>query len=631
MCMKRLLLVLFTLNSLLPAYAQQRSRESIDNIVSEHCRVHGGVESLYSKIKSSAIVRDDYLLEGKEAFFVYTSTSSDKGSFMIVSGDEKLPSVLAYSDSNKFDVNNIPPAVRYWLQTYVEQLKDTTTTANSEVHSQKIEYKKDGVSPILKNTQWGQSKPYNNLCPYYRGGRTLTGCVATAMAQVMRHYSYPAKAQGYADYTSTTNNLHITHDFSKDVFDWDNMADTYSGTYDENQANAVAVLMASCGASVNMDYGTSSQGGSGAYQSDLLKGYVNNYGYDGDAALAIRNYCPTDVWHKLLVEELNNGRPVNYAGANMRDGGHSFVIDGYRVGDNVYPDYHVNWGWNGSCDGYYQIANLHPKEGNSNATIAPFSESQQMTIGVKPEDGMADNTRLLLSSRLSCNLSTAKAGSSLVLGVSSLYNCSFRKFAGIISAALKVEDGTLYLSDGGSKRQLDYLEGTGNLNITCTVPSSIPTGKYQSCLVYKLSDSEDWNEVYSSSAPFVEITENTEDAAATEEWVEMGCSEVELLEGDERNVIVANVYEAVNLQTVYFEGTMFFTITDESGSPLFSFGESSYIPELAYMDCLYSPVKITGIMDKEIPDGQYRLYQSVLKIGHFVCLWRKRTQGICAA
>ncbi len=119
--------------------------------------------------------------------------------------------------------------------------------------------------------------------------------------------------------------------------------------------------------------------------------------------------------------------------------------------------------------------------------------------------------------------------------------------------------------------------------------------------------------MYSNSAPFVKITKNKEDVAATEEWTQMGCSEVELSEGGERNVIVANVYEAMNLQTVYFEGTMFFTITDESGSPLFSFGESSYIPELAYMDCLYTPVKITESMDKEIPDGQYRLYISARK------------------
>ena len=78
--------------------------------------------------------------------------------------------------------------------------------------------------------------------------------------------------------------------------------------------------------------------------------------------MVIRNYCSTEDWHNLLVNELNSGRPVNYGGASMRDGGHSFVIDGYRMGENQYPDYHVNWGWGGVCDGYYQIANLQPQE-----------------------------------------------------------------------------------------------------------------------------------------------------------------------------------------------------------------------------------------------------------------------------
>ena len=594
-------------------YAQQRSLQNIDSIANKYCRMHGSIRSMYSKIKSSSIVHDDYLISGKEAFYIFTSTSLNKGSFFIVSGDEKLPSILAYSDSGNFDSNNIPPAVKYWLQTYVTQLKNEQALSDNKSLKSQIEYKEDGVSPLLQNIQWGQAQPYNELCPIVYKEKTLTGCVATAMAQVMHYYQYPTVAKGNIDYNSITNNLHITHDFSKDYFDWENMLPSYNGTYSEKQANAVSVLMASCGASVKMDDGTSTQGGSGAYQSDLLNGYISNYGYDKDCALAIRNYCSTVDWHKLLVEELNNGRPVNYAGANMRDGGHSFVIDGYRIGNNAYPDYHVNWGWDGSCDGYYQIANLHPQEGDNNATIEPFSESQQMTIGIKPEDGITSSTQLLLSSKVSSSLSTVKKGSSLVVSVSSLYNCSYKKFVGTISAALKSEDGTLYPLNEGNVRQLEYLEGTGSLKITCSIPNSIEIGKYQSCLVYRLSNSENWNEIYSSSTSVVEVTEDKEDGTTIEELAGIGCSDFELLNGSERNIILANVYEVENLQTEPFEGLLFFTITDEGGFPLFSFGESSYISELGYMDYLSSPIEVTGYINKDIPDGQYRLYISAQK------------------
>lgn len=611
---KRLFLVLFTVCcSLLSSYAQQRSVQSIDSIVEKHCRLRGGIQSRYLKTKSSSIVQDDYLLSGKEAFYIYTSTSSNKSSFFIVSGDEKLPAILAYSDSCAFDVNNIPPAVKYWLQTYVVQLKNDQALSDRQFKRLNVECKEEGVSPLLQKIQWGQASPYNDLCPTIRKEKTLTGCVATAMAQIMRYYSYPAVAKGYADYYTTTNNLHITHDFSADIFDWNNMVESYSSSYSEKQANAISVLMASCGASVKMDYGTSEQGGSGAYQSDLLNGYITNYGYDNDAALVIRNYCSTEAWHRLLVEELNNGRPVNYAGANMRDGGHSFVIDGYRIGNNIYPDYHVNWGWEGSCDGYYQIANLHPQEWDSNATIAAFSESQQMTIGVKPEDGISNSTQLLLSSKVSSSLSTVKAGSSLTFSVASMYNCSYKKFAGIISVALKGEDGILYPLSDGNNRQLNYLEGTGNLNIICTIPNTIEIGKYQSCLVYKTSNSEAWNEVYASSTPIIEVTENKEGGDAIEEWPEIGCSDLELLKGNEQYMILANVYEVENLQTEPFEGRIFFTITDEGGSPLFSFGESTYISELGYMDFLTIPIEIVGSINRDIPDGQYRLYISAQK------------------
>ena len=445
--------------------AQQRTFERVESIVLKHKQKHKINNDFLSNIRSTDVVGKSALASGKEAFYIYQTTEGENKSFVIVSGDERMPEILAYSSDNSFDVDNIPPAVRYWLNCYVEEFNNLDSLSTITSAKRSVPTSSGGVLPLLNQIQWGQSNPYNNLCPTLRGERTVTGCVATAMAQVMKFHSFPDKGHGYKKYNTSTNRLSVTHDFSKDIFDWSNMLDSYISEYTEQQANAVAVLMASCGASVEMDYGTSSQGGSGAYQSDLLNGYIENFGYDNDASLVIRNYCSTEDWHNLLINELNSGRPDNYGGASMRDGGHSFVIDGYRTGENQYPDYHVNWGWGGVCDGYYQIANLHPQEDGIYATNNPFSESQQMTIGIMPEDGISANSNMLLSSKINCSLSKVKRGGELLCKVSSLYNCSYKDFSGTISVALKSESGELFVISTGQKRELEYLEGTGSPKI----------------------------------------------------------------------------------------------------------------------------------------------------------------------
>ena len=602
---------LFLFASAIKMVAQQRNLEQIESIVLKHKQKNKLSTDFSSKVTSTELVDKSLLASGHEAFYIFRTTGCRPNSFVIVSGDERMPEILAYSSDNTFDLDNVPPAVRYWLNCYVEEFNQLDDN-NTDIHNKRsMLSSNESVSPLLYQIQWGQSKPYNNFCPSYRGERTLTGCVATGMAQVMKFHSFPDKGRGYIKYNTRTNRLNVSHDFSKDVFDWPNMLDSYISGYTEQQANAVAMLMASCGASVEMDYGTPSQGGSGAYQSDLLRGYVENFGYDDDASLVIRNYCSIDDWHRLLLNELDAGRPVNYAGVSKRDGGHSFVIDGYRMGENQYPDYHVNWGWDGACDGYYQIANLHPQEGGIYATNNPFSESQQMTIGIKPEDGIAANSIMLLSSKINSNLSKVKRGGELLCKVSSLYNCSYKEFTGTISVALKSETDDLVIIAEELRRSMKYLEGMGSISFTCSLPNSIEEGKYSLCLVHKPVSSDKWNEVLSASYAVVDVTENeNEETDAENMWSEIGCSEFELLNGNEQDIIVANVYEVINLDTKPFKGTLSFSVADENGSPMFSFGSSGDEFEIGYKDYLTEPVHISGTIDRELADGHYRLYIS---------------------
>lgn len=590
--------------------AQQRSVEQVKAIALNGYQKARGNAPRHSCLKSTEMLDNLGIDSCKEAFYLYRFEEQGQKSFVIVSGDERMPAILAYSNENQFDVDKMPPAVRYWLECYVQEFKALKPNVAHASSKPNISLQENGVLPILKKIQWGQSKPYNNLCPSYRGEKTYTGCVATAMAQIMRYYSYPTQGKGRKSYRTETNRIEINHNFSNDIFDWQNMLDSYNVGYTDQQANAVSVLMASCGASVNMDYGISSQGGSGAYQSSLLNGYIENFGYDNDAALVVRDYCSIEDWHNLLVNELNAGRPVNYAGSSMRDGGHSFVIDGYRMGDNPYPDYHLNWGWDGSCDGYYQIANLHPQEDGIHATQNSFSQSQQMTVGIMPEDGVDNPTQMLTSSKLNCNLSKARIGQSISFNVSSLYNLSYKKFYGTISVALVSEEGKLYNIGKENVFQLSYLDGTGSINFSCSIPKELNIGNYRACLVYKLSDTTEWKEIYSSSYPSIEITIDGTEDSDIDLWSELGCSEMELLQGSKKSLITARLYEVVNLQSEAFIGSLCFTFADENGVPLFSFGSNSEIPELGYYDYLTEPIILSGNIEKYIPDGRYRLYVS---------------------
>lgn len=593
------------------AYAQQRSEAEIEEILLNKKSLLNISQKLSLKEKSSTLLKDCDITDGKESFYVYTSGTKGKESFVIISGDKRMPAVLGYSDSNAFDPDNIPPALRHWLKEYTKLYLGTSTVNHSSTLPSSI--RQDGVEPLLGTNKWGQSHPYNDKCPSVRNTKTLVGCVATAMAQVMKYHSYPERAKGNVSYTTRTNRLNIHHDFSNDRFEWNSMLPDYSGSYSDEEKDAVATLMFSCAAAVEMDFGLTNQGGSGAYQSDLLNGYIENYGYDRDAALVVKNYCSTEDWHSLLVNELNEGRPVNYAGSSIRDGGHSFVLDGYKISSNTYPDYHVNWGWNGSCDGYYQIANLHPHDGDIDATIDAFSQSQQMTIGIKPEDGVDMGRYMLLSSKLNCSLSKVKTNGTLSFNVSSLYNCSYNRFSGVISVCLIDDNGNMITLGTGNRYELKYLEGSGNQSYTCILPDEVHVGKYKASLAYRPAGSDEWRTVYSSSYPTIEVTASENVGPADEEWAEVGCSEVEIAQPKDRYTITANVYELINLQQESFKGTIQLTMADENGFPLFSFGEPLEIPELGYNDYLSEAVQITGIVDRMLSDGYYRLYVSAKK------------------
>lgn len=290
------------------------------------------------------------------------------GGFVIVSADARtVKPVLGYSDNGRFDAANMPPQ----LQDILTQYQQEINYARENLAPRELLLQNDSterkviVEPLIK-TKWDQGEPYNGLCPMDGGRRTYAGCVATTMAQVMNYWRWPERGMGsHRDFR--TDSLYV--DFSKSVYDWDNMAITYTADTPQVKIDAVQKLMYDCGISVDTEY---TKDGSGAEGDDIIKALVCYFDYQG--RYISRSDYETE-WDSLIASELDAGRPVIYGGyTENSDAGHAFICDGYDS-ENYF---HFNIGWSGYCDGYYLTTAV-------NVNVYSFNTGQVALIGVYPD------------------------------------------------------------------------------------------------------------------------------------------------------------------------------------------------------------------------------------------------------
>lgn len=296
---------------------------------------------------------------------VLTVMGSQQAGLVVISNDDATDAVLGYSFRSSSSDN---PQFKWWLNTMTRVLEAEKAKGNATLKRVVKPENGKSVEPMITST-WGQGSPFNNDCPGMGSGHYPTGCQATAMAQIMYHWKYPTKGTGSNQYSF--NGEIYKADFSQTTYDWDNMIDNYSKSYTDAQATAVATLMWHCGAAINMQYTAS---GSGAFDVEACKAFNNNFGYK-DAQLYNRDYYSEESWMKMVYQEIDAQRPILYTGVDATNGGHAFVLDGYDSDGLV----HINWGWNGSEDGYFDIAKLNP------ANYA-FSLQQGMIVGLTSED-----------------------------------------------------------------------------------------------------------------------------------------------------------------------------------------------------------------------------------------------------
>lgn len=322
----------------------------------------------------------------------YIFEPSEGKGYVLVAANKASEPVLGYSLNGRFPASQMPPGMKYLLEIYDEQLNylkvkrvTSTQTIQAKWENRNTPQAKNlSVAPLLSTT-WDQGWPYNLECPTNTmGGRAVTGCVATAMAQLMNYWNFPTQANPDFNVCHTDSN---PFDETSDVmgswcrnlgggYNWSLMQDNYVGNSNALQQAEIGNLMSDCGIAAKMDYGTSV---SNALANDAATAMDNWFGYSNCPLFLKSDYSDSD-WIALLKNNLNNGQPMYYGGDNRTDveseddAGHAWVVDGFE-GDH----FHMNWGWNGDENGNFLLSLLNPEVGDAEII---FTNNQHMFVPV---------------------------------------------------------------------------------------------------------------------------------------------------------------------------------------------------------------------------------------------------------
>lgn len=448
----------------------------------------------------------------QESYYVFPNANS-KG-FTIVSGDDRLPEIVGYSSLGSYDENNLPEGFVSFMEAY-QNLYNKVNLGDAEALKNLAEIKawrnkknasaetSSAVAPLLGNIEWDQTSPYNNMCPRYDSVHVAaTGCVATAMAQVMAYYKYPKQLKAdIPGYVNRWNGIPMeipTITREEGIYDWDNMLPKYNkeANATQQQKDAVAKLMYHCGAAVQMNYGPESAASVSA--SKLAK----YFGYDADLMMDLnRSTFSLDKWMQIIDTELAAGRPVLYSG-QASDGGHQFICDG-KDGEGLY---HINWGWSGSQNGYFDLSLLNPEKGGtgSGSSTEGYNRLCSMTIGIAPDNGVVDAPLAAVPVIKAMNygfLDTTTKDHRMNPDEAfdfwldyGLGNQTYQAFSGYAALGILQKDGSYRIVSQKARINVDPIPGEGMISVVDVnfrVNEAFEVGTVTLCPLYS-KDGENW-------------------------------------------------------------------------------------------------------------------------------------------
>ncbi|MCQ2335137.1 MAG: C10 family peptidase [Paludibacteraceae bacterium] len=535
--MKKIWLVISTIIACLSVNAQQISeteamataqrflhRASTNGLNQAPARENVSLELAYTQVR-----------EGKTLYYVFNEQDADKG-FIIVGGDQSSTEILGYCNQKAFVYDSLPPSMQWWLSQYDEQISRSIRmretahiaykplSAEAEQVPQRAAAQTQTVVAPLMSTEWNQGYPYNANLPWIfpndpeesnqSRNRLATGCVATAMAQVMKYHNYPTTGTGTHRIGRTVNGVVFSANFGATTYDWTHMQNTYTGSEQKSSAavQSVATLMYHCGVALDANYNTLANDGTSASNSDVAAALIDYFGYDRSTHYVSRSGYNDAQWEQLILNELQNNRPVLYGGQS-NSGGHSFVVDGY---DGTL--YHINWGWGGYCDSYFALtgANALRPEGSGvggAGNNAAYTGRQDAIINIKPDEGgdYVYSMRWIDTNygAHGFNTSTIAEGGTFVIygGFQNISAVSLSASIAVKFTSTTSED--VYYRDFTSVNYLNpnyYTYSTSGFAITAT---DIPAGTYLLTIAFQRGGSSQWTDFISSEEPYqLTITES---------------------------------------------------------------------------------------------------------------------------
>jgi hypothetical protein len=410
-----LTLILFTLYSVFGDIVNIETAEKVaQNFInqSNNIRSTKGISLAYKYEFSEPSFFNPQIVEKHPIMYVFNIGDND--GIIFISGDDIASPVLGYSVKGKFEKDDLPYSFRKWLEGYKDQImwaienEIEPTELVSDLWKSLIKgeslYADNTTLAPLCSTTWNQSPYYNAYCP----GGSVTGCVATAMAQVMKYWNHPAQGSGMHSYNHDTYGT-ISADFGSTTYQWSQMPNSISSSND-----AIATLMYHCGVSVDMNYSPEVSGAWVVEDDSPVcseSAFKNYFGYSSSLHGEKREWYSTSNWLQMLYSDLDAGRPLVYAGFGS-GGGHAFVCDGYDAGDY----FHFNWGWGGYYDGYFHIDALDPGGTGTGGGTGGYNTGHQAIFGMVPEN-TSTNTDIALYSSINVSPSSIMYGDAFSVGV----------------------------------------------------------------------------------------------------------------------------------------------------------------------------------------------------------------------
>lgn len=387
--MKKIIVILLSFLTGLTAFADTVSievaRAAAEKILSASTR--GGVKLTLVNESDISSTRAG----GDPAYYIFNSS---EGGFAMISACDAAHPVLAYSLEGSFSVDSsMPENLAEWLGAYRSQIEECRRNGEEATGEVKAEWdallggRKTAASTVvdLETPEWGQGAPFNGKCPKIGNEKTLVGCTAVAISEVMSYYNYPSSGTGtLPSYVTDENKITVPALTLGEEYRWNEMLASYKDvSYTSAQAEAVSTLCYHVAVLSQADFDLSGTGASLGDAVSALPGYML---YDRGMSRYSKSFLKAEEWRSLLTDELDAGRPILMSGTSSAGGAHAFVMDGYDSDGKFL----MNWGWNGTSNGFYELS-----------ALGSYTLNQVAHIGIRPDVGGSFTTSLQMKSGLS--------------------------------------------------------------------------------------------------------------------------------------------------------------------------------------------------------------------------------------